>query len=190
MDGLGRIIEQIAAESASEYEEILENARIECENIWQAGKEKANKQRIEILDESKRLVAQTLASSKRRGETEGKARLQNARNTLINDVISEALNQLHTRTDEEYTVVLSALLNKYAHTQAGELLISDTDLNRMTTGFHEAAKQHELEIVVSDISVGGFILRYGKKEENCMFTALLSGKLDKIRDKAYKTLFG
>jgi len=69
------------------------------------------------------------------------------------------------------------------------MLLSQKDLDRLPAGF--ANRLGDITIAPQPVNISdGFILVYGDVEQNCTFDALVSARLDDIKDALNAYIFG
>lgn len=190
MNGLDKIIERILSESDSECNEILKTAQSECEKIRLENEETAARIVSELKEANDADLLKIVETGRQKAETDGKKKLLNAQQSLVFEVIKEAEEKLSKLPVNEYFNALAKLLTRYSGQRTGEILLSNTDIQRMPVEF-KAELDRQLLTVEADekLGGGGFVLRYGEIEENCTFTALLTEKQETIHDKVYSILF-
>jgi V/A-type H+-transporting ATPase subunit E len=191
LSGLDQIIERILHESAAECDAILKKAQAECEIIQLENEKKAAQVVLDIKTAADADTIKLLETARQRAETDCRKKLLHAQQMLVSEVIEQAAERLKSLPENEYFVVLTKLLARYSQQQTGEILLGSADVKRISTEFKAELDRYPLEIVEdARLNGGGFILRYGEIEENCMFSALLADKHEAVHDKVYHILFG
>lgn len=153
---------------------IIKNAQKEAEQIINTAKEqfhkKVNEAKLSIekeyetmlLDEEKRLKEDmqnaliTLKSNYKMG-------LLEIKNSIIDNVMQDAINHIQSLSDNEYMVLIRSWIGNIADGTGGELLVNARDLKRMTDAFiDDINKERKGKIVLGvrllDIKFG-FILK-------------------------------
>lgn len=189
MSGLEKITNQIMEDAARECSQTLEKANAECERIRLEYKQKAGElvKEIEALGAAEIVKIEEAAKSKAMADS--RKQLLEAEQGMVSAVSGEALESLQNRHDDRYFENLSKLLIKYAHDESGEILLSKNDIAAIPPHFQLELDKRNLKINENESITGGFVLRYGKIEENCTFEALFSEKKETIRDKVHEILF-
>ena len=110
--------------------------------------------------------------------------------------MAKALAQLQAKPAAEYFAAVLKLAERYARAQAGQILFSQEDLDRMDAGFadqlNEAAKKKGGSLTIGTEcrpTGGGFVLVYGGIEENCTFPALFDARREELQDLIHRLLF-
>ena len=109
-----------------------------------------------------------------------------ARALLLEQTLAAVDEQLNALSGEEYFTALQGLLKKCRTGQPGEVLLNERDCNALAERL--LAPYPELKAVPASLK-NGFILRYGKVEQNCTFAALLREKRDELKDSLAAMLF-
>lgn len=105
---------------------------------------------------------------------------------LIKDVIKEAKEYIYAMNDDKYNELLMRLLERYAHkNESGKIAFCEKDKGRIKIQKYNLETQDAPENIK-----GGFILKYGKIEENCSIEAIFRNENERITDFLNKELFG
>ena len=191
MNGLDKIIAGIAQDAKSAAEQKRAEAQVAAERALERAREEAKAieadaaQRAEL--EYRRIVARAHST----GEIAKKGVLLREKQKIIDDILNDAHVKLAGLEDQDYFAFLTRLLEKYAGTGAGEILLSPRDRSRVTAEFRFAAEQKGLEISEGTRDIdGGFVLSYGSIEENCSLSALMESERDHLHDVVKGFLFG
>ena len=195
MTGLDTIIEEILAAARREAEAILSEARSKAMEIRAHALEQAAGQSGAIeADTDKRIM--DLTKIRETGFTlRRKQAVLEARKTVLDEVLTAARESLANRPDNEYFAFMIKSAAAHAENGEGILLFNERDRARMPKNF-----QHLLTLAlplgktltVSDTTAridGGFILKYGKLEENRSFAAIFRERRDEFIDLARGLLF-
>lgn len=190
MTGLEKILAQIMEEAEANSAQTLARAKAEADTLYAEGQTETERQ-IAQMREKAEAEAEIMRS---RGEAA--ARLQErkmllqARQEIIGEVIDTARQALCHLPDEPYFLVLDKLVERYARPQAGEIMLSSTDLKRLPDSFRDALAKRGLTVSQQTREVdGGFVLLYDGLEENCSFGALFAEKREALQDKVCSLLF-
>ena len=122
--------------------------------------------------------------------------LLEARQALIRESIRQAAESLAQLEAADYFAVLLRLAAAHALPQAGEMVLSPRDRERLPADFPGKLQEALPEGASLTISArtepgiqGGFLLVYGGIEENCTFRALFDAKEEELQDLANRVLF-
>lgn len=196
MAELDNILEQILEASRDAAEKTLSAARKEAEEILMQADKEAEQEIQAIRLRSKKNVADMLSRGSLRANLRYRQGLLSCRQSLIQQVLSETMEQLKNLETEEYFGTVIRLAQKFALPQEGQIHFSKKDLSRLPAGFEttlkEALKEKGSVLHISEIPEnldGGFILSYGDIEENCSFDALFASSKDDLKDLVSPILF-
>jgi V/A-type H+-transporting ATPase subunit E len=197
MTGLEKIIKAIEVDSQNRADKILAEGKEESDGILSSAKKEAeitgSKIRENIALETKAILNRTESSAKlirRQLILDGKQK-------LIGEIILKAKNKLTSLSDTEYFDIILRIVKKNAHNEAGIIMFSKTDLERLPQNFLDSLQVSLKDIRNASLTIseeaaqidGGFILKYGEIEENCSFEALFIDSKDKLQDKINAFLF-
>lgn len=198
MTGLEKIIKVIEADAKSNADRILAEAKEEAESIIVSARKEAEKKCAEIAEKPANEIKAILDRARSQAALIKRQMILNAKQQVINDIIDKAKLKLTGLPDTDYFDVIIKILQKHAHNQAGTIMFSKKDLERLPKNFdkklNDALKDMEnasLEISKESVPIdGGFILVYGDIEENCSFEALFGHAKEELQDKVNAFLFG
>lgn len=191
MSGLNIITDAILDKARAEADEIIKAAeQKKAEIIEEAKVEASNKCKI-ISDEADLKIKNIEANAKSSSEQQLSRDLLKRKAVFIGEVANEAKEKVYSMTDEEYNEILMSLLKKFAKSEkAGEIAFCKKDKERISEALNTEIKNFNLEISAEDAKIkGGFILKYGRVEENCSIEAIFHDKQEDITDFLNKELF-
>ena len=196
MSGLEKIIRQIEAEAQCQADELLRCARAEADQIRADLQAKCDQELGQIEEKSTRDIAACRSRGASAVEQQRRLALLQTKQEIITDVMAKALAQLQAKPAAEYFAAVLKLAERYARAQAGQILFSQEDLDRMDAGFadqlNEAAKKKGGSLTIGTEcrpTGGGFVLVYGGIEENCTFPALFDARREELQDLIHRLLF-
>ena len=197
MTGLEKIIQQIQSESSARVEELLQDARQEAAQIELQGRAEGEKRAAKIAEDSRREVAQLHERAVSAAALRQKARLLQAKQQLVTEILEEARLSLVNAPEEEYFSLLADLIEKNAQPgESGVLYLNTRDRERVPPAFLKDLKARlagsGAALALADGTRpidGGFVLVYGCIEENCSFSALFSAARDRLQDAVCGVLF-
>lgn len=172
--------EAIEKTAMAERELAMQDARAEAEAQAERIIAKANEKAAVILTEAQSSSGQIISNA-----------VLAAKNRAIKDVIQKAKESILNLDASDYIALLDRLLERYHEDKEGEMLLCARDLEAVGKDLAEAAAKYKLTVSkeTADIS-GGFILRYGKIEENCSIDAIFREKTEQLTDRISGVLFG
>ncbi|WRS26294.1 V-type ATP synthase subunit E [Oscillospiraceae bacterium MB08-C2-2] len=190
MTGLEKIVAQIADEAKASSENALAQAQAQADAVYAEGKEKAEQQRAAFqagLDAEIELV---LSRGHSAAKLQERKLLLQAKQETIGEMLEAARKQLCLLPEDEYFSALLKLAEKSARPQAGEILFSQKDLQRLPASFRQKLGEYSLSVSESTRELdGGFVLLYDGIEENCSFESLFAEKKENLQDKVCSLLF-
>ena len=198
MTGLEKIIKAIEADAQANASGILAEAKEEAEEILSLAKEEAEQDKVKIAEkpafETKAILSRAESSAK----LLKRQMILDAKQQVINDVITKARYKLTSLSDTDYFDIILQIVKKHAHAQAGMIMFSQADIDRMPKKFDKSIDTAIKGIQNASLTIskenaakldGGFILVYGDIEENCSFEALFNDAREELQDKVNAFLF-
>lgn len=193
MNGLEKITERITADAKARADDIVAQAKAQAEAVstdYQG--------RVEALLETERtkaaeLAAQTTQRAEAAGALEGRKWILNAKQQLLEDTFTLALDKLCALPKEEYTALLTKLLTRAA--QGGEeVVFNQGDRAQVgkaaVTAANELLKDGRLTISEETRDIkGGFILKSGLIEINCALETLVEQEKETMSASVASHLF-
>lgn len=191
MNGLDKIINEIALDANAEAEKIIADAKAKAEKIISRAKDREtdimHKAEEKAEEESKKSEMRARAAA---GAEEKRAVLKE-KQCIIGEVLNIAAADIKEKNPDRYFGFMLRLIDKYAKEKPGEIILSEWAKTWITPEFNDAIKRKGL--IISDKSGDfecGFILVYGDVEENCALEALMESEHDRLHDIISKFLFG
>lgn len=171
--------EAIKLEAKEKYDAHMQETSIEAKSQYDAYMEKANaesKVQLEMAEGSARqLQAREILKTK---------------NEAVENVLADSKNKIMSMNDKAYEALLISLLKKYHDEKNGEIIFSKSDEKRDLKLLEKEAKALGLELSDKRANInGGFILKYGKIEENCSIDAVFKEKREELTDYINSNLF-
>ncbi len=197
MTGLEKIIKAIETEARSNADTIIAEANAEAERILSLAKEEAAKNVANIAEKPASKIKAIMNRVESAARLLKRQRILDAKQEVINDIILKAKNKLTSLPDTEYFDIILQIVKKHAHPQAGIIMFSRADLDRLPKKFEKSLDEAIKGIPNASLTIskedarldGGFILVYGDIEENCSFEALFSEAKEELQDKVNAFLF-
>lgn len=194
MNGIERILQRIEAEAQAERDGILNAAREEAEQIrsryqaqaeQEAAEQEAKRQRA-AEEQEERLISVA--------QMEARKTLLAAKQALVEQAYSQALEKLRSLSEAERVSVLADLLARASSNGREEVIVSPEDHAHVGRAAVEAANAASgLRLTLSEETrpiQGGFILRDGSIEMNCTFDTLVRLQRTETAGMVAKKLFG
>lgn len=186
MGGLENITEEIINGAKASAQDILTQAKQKADEIKKASDEEkrillSNKDK-ETAEECKKIIELSQASD-RQNE---RRLLLGARNFAIKSIIEEAEERINAMEREEYKKFLKAILENSLTDECGTLVFSALDKDIADEKFKkECVKISDGRLSVSDEFEAmdrGFVIKYGKTEQNCTVHAIIGSKYNELTD--------
>ena len=169
----------ILAQAKSEYDEILATAR-------KQGEEDGKKIAEDARKEAERITTRAISSSAQKSAQKKLA----MKMEMICSVMEKAKQNFLNAEDSVYMEKLVKLLDSRAKKAEGSLMLNKKDKARITEDFKAKLKEKGLTLSEKDAEIeGGFILIYGKIEENCAVEAIFREHYEELVDFIGKNLF-
>jgi len=184
LNGIKSDSEKIAADLIKEAEkkasDVIAEAKAEAEKILSAEEEK-----------SKLLAENILNRAKSSAEVNAKRIYLSKKQELIEEVIKAAKEKLNALDGDEYLKVLKDIITKNVSNTDGEIVLSKSDLEKVSGELGEFLKEKRLNISerVLPENKKGCILVYSNVEENCTFDELFDAYSESVSDKVQEFLF-
>ncbi|MGI6153349.1 MAG: V-type ATP synthase subunit E [Christensenellaceae bacterium] len=195
MSGYKQIIDAIEKETQSQVDEIIREAEKKADSLRQ----KAEKEHAEIAAmQDKKAAREKTAGIERAASQDRQDRgqaLLKIRSEAIAGILKEAYNKVLNMPDQEYFDFLFRVFEKSALKGNGEIYFAKHDLGRLPEDFID-----RLNGALEDGSVvlkgeakeidRGFIISYGKIEQNCSIKSLFEENKNVLWDKVNAYLEG
>ena len=191
MNGLDKIIEEIASDANAEAARITDEAKAAAKRVTDRAREEASSTLKEAQAKAELEYKRVIARAQSAGEITKKSALLREKQRIIDGILNDAYVKIVGLDDKEYFAFLSKLLAKYATKSGGEIILSEKDKKRVSAEFKDEAQRLGLKISDATRPIdGGFILSYGDIEENCSVKALTESEKDRLHDAVNSFLFG
>ena len=186
MGGLEKITEHIINNAKKSADEIINDARKKAEEIKKLSDDENNKLTSENNEKIKaecEKIMQMAASSDRQNERQA---VLDAKNSVIKSIIKEAEERIISMEKAEYLEFLKTILKNSQSGENGEILFSETD--KMLVDDELIADFEKISggvLKISDETAPidkGFIIRYGKTEQNCSIHSIIEDKYNELTD--------
>jgi len=193
MGGLEAIINQITEQATKKADEIKAEAKKKSDRLFSDAQEAMQA----VADEAHANLSKELTARRHMAESEQlrekKQMLLKIRTQMLDEIILEAKNKLSQLPDAEYVAWMLRLFQHYAQNQDGQILVSDSEKKRLGADFitqcNALLKSGSVSYAEESISApNGFIIRYGKIEENCTLDGIFADRLQELRDLAASCL--
>ncbi len=197
MTGLDKILNAIEAEAKQSAQTVIKQAELEAQQLLAAAKAEADSKCADIASKSEIDVKAVLSRAESAAALQEKKLLLDAKQQMINNIITEARNSLAGLPEQSYVDVILKMVKKYAHNKPGRIVFSTEDKKRLPSDFDNRLKEALAGIDGASLTIseettkidGGFLLLYGDIEENCSFDALFAAAKEELQDKINAFLY-
>lgn len=192
MSDLSMITDAVLKKAREEADNLIKEAEDKKNQMIAAAEKEAEKEAQLIKEQALSQVKNIEEVSKLTAKQIVARDLLKKKSELIKGITEDTKNKIYAMDDEEYNELLIRLLNRSAHKdEAGKIAFCEKDRKRINQKVLSEIEKNKLEIESNPEKIkGGFILKYGKIEENCSIEAIFRDENDKICDFLNKELFG
>lgn len=193
MNGLEKITERIAADAQAQADEIVAQAKARAAEIVADYQARADALLAEERAKAETLAAQTAQRAESAGALEGRKWELNAKQQLLEDTFTLALDKLRGLPKEEYVELLTNLLCLAAK-GGEEVIFNPADRAQVgktaVTAANERLKDGRLTLSEETRDIkGGFILKDGLVELNCALETLVEQEKETMSVSVASHLF-
>ncbi len=186
MGGLEKITEHIINNAQKSADEIIRNANQKAEEIKKSVGEEVKRLTLEndlkIKAECEK-INQMADSESRQNERQS---VLDTKNRVIKEIIKSAEEKIINMQKNEYAEFIKTILKNSITGEKGEILFAKADknlvdedfiadCNKITNGMLEFSNE------TAPIEKG-FIIRYGKTEQNCSINGIIEDKYNELTD--------
>ena len=170
---------------------ILAQAKSECDKIFADAKALGDVEAERIAEEAKkeaeRITTRAISAAAQRSAQQKLA----FKMEMINSVMEKAKQNFCDAEGSVYMARLIKLLDSRVQKgESGELLLNKKDKAAVTDEFTAKLKEFNLTLSEKEADIeGGFILVYGKVEENCSVEAIFRENYEELVDFIGENLF-
>ena len=196
MSGLEKIIGQIDAQAKADAAELLRDARADAEELRSQAQAGCRAELAQIQERSTRDIAACRARAASALEQQRRMALLQTKQEIIGQMLQSALHTLQAEPADAYFTAVEKLVERFARPQAGQIVFSQQDLDRMPENFaarlNAIAQEKGGALTLApagQVVGGGFILVYGGIQENCTVPALFEARKEELQDLVHKQLF-
>lgn len=194
MNGIEKITQRIDAETQAGIDEVLSKARAEAAKITEKYKAQAEAEAADLRAKNEKAAAEREERLVSAAQMESRKTALAAKQELVEQVYSKALEKLCNLPDQEYTEIVAALLAQAAPSGRGTVLFAADVRKRI--GAEAVKKANALlnggQLTLSEETRnirGGFILRDEKVEVNGTFETLVRLQKAETAGTVAKKLF-
>ena len=131
MNGIEKITQRMEDDAQREINEVLTTARTQADEITRRCREQADKESAAIVARGESAAAEREKRLESMAEMESRKLVLAAKQEVLHEAFTMALEKLCTLPDEEYIELLAALAVKAARTGREKVIFSQKDRNRV-----------------------------------------------------------
>ena len=131
MNGIEKITQRMEDDAQREINEVLTAARARADELTRRSREQADKESAAIAARGESAAAEREKRLESMAEMESRKLVLSAKQEVLDEAFSMALEKLCTLPDEEYIELLAALAVKAARTGREKVIFSQKDRNRV-----------------------------------------------------------
>ena len=131
MNGIEKITQRMEDDAQREINEVLTAARAQADEITRRSREQADRESAAITARGESAAAEREKRLESMAEMESRKLVLAAKQEVLGEAFSMALEKLCTLPDEEYIQLLAALAVKAARTGREKVIFSQKDRNRV-----------------------------------------------------------
>jgi len=194
MNGIDRITDQITSDAQNEAQAILAQAKAEEQQVLTNYRTWGEKSAAQMLETAQKRAIERESRMRSVAELEGRKKLLNVKQELIEQAFDKALAALLALPEAEYEKLLCNLVAKASETGKEELIFSQKDHDKYGTKV-VASVNEELdgtELTLSQETreiLGGVILKNGQIEINCALETQVRMLKDQLALEIAQVLF-
>ena len=191
MAELQALTDRIRRAAEEKAAEILNAAKSECQEILAEAKRSGDEEAAKIAEEAKkeaeRITTRAISAAAQKSAQQKLA----FKMEMICSVMEKAKQSFLESENSVYMARLTKLLDSCAQKgESGELLLNKKDKTAVSPEFTAKLKEFGLTLSEKDADIeGGFILVYGKVEENCSVEAIFRENYEELVDFIGENLF-
>ena len=131
MNGIEKITQRMEDDAQREINEVLTAARAQADELTRRSREQADKESAAIVARGESAAAEREKRLESMAEMESRKLVLAAKQEVLDEAFTMALEKLCTLPDEEYIELLAALAVKAARTGREKVIFSQKDRNRV-----------------------------------------------------------
>lgn len=198
MSGAEKLKDKIMEEARLQAEAILKKAEDEAAALIDAAEKEAAAKREEIIEKAKLEAVEVKKRLIAVSELESRKQKLKAKQEMVDEAFSKALDKLGKLPQVEYQTILSEMIVNSITSGDEEIILRPSDKTQLSRDFIDdinkklAAKGIKGNVRLSEESrdiKSGFILKSGDIEINNSFEAIIRMKRDEIEPDVIKMLF-
>ena len=193
MAELSTITDYIVKKALDEVEKIKKNADEKYDALMKQAASDAQDEYNKIINDAQNEAAKIISMAQSKASQNEVQNILKLKIKLIDDIIENAKNKIYGMDDKAYSAYIVKMLEKYASDidtdTKGIIVFNKKDKERVLLN-DEILNKYNLSVSDECAEIdGGFIIKYGKVEENCSISAIFREKNEYLTDYISKKLF-
>lgn len=186
MGGLEKITEQIIKKANDEAEFIINDAKEKALAIGNESKKEIDELVLNNQNTIKNDCEKIMSMAQSQDRQTERSELLKARSEVIETIISDAKKAITEMEKDKYKEVLLKILKNSMTESEGEIIFSKNDIKLVDDDFIKKIKdlsKGKLTVLKETQNIeNGFIIRYGKIEQNCSIESIFEEKHNELTD--------
>ena len=166
MSGLEKIIGQIDAQAKADAAELLRCAQADAEELRSQAQASCQAELAQIQERSTRDIAACRARAASAVEQQRRMALLQTKQEIIGQMLQSALHTLQAEPADAYFTAVEKLVGRFARPQAGQIVFSQQDLDRMPQDF--AARPRQGRSLAAALSSSTAALKKTARSRRCL----------------------
>ena len=207
MADLSTITDYIVKKAEEEAENIIKNADEKFDALMKQAATSAQDEYNKIINDAQLEAARILSVAQSKADKKLAQNVLKLKIRSIDEIIEKAKQKIYDMGDDAYNLFIEKLITKYAEefksegslkdkiadklnpSNKGQIIFNERDRERIKLS-SEIMKKYNLSLCdeTEDLD-GGFIIRYGKIEQNCSISAIFRDKYENLTDYISSVLF-
>ena len=183
MGGLEKITEHIINNAQKSADEIIKNANQKAEEIKKSFGEEVKRLALENdlkINAECEKISQMADSEIRQNERQS---VLDTKNRVIKEIIKSAEEKIINMQKDEYAEFIKTILKNSITGEKGEILFAKADKNLINEDFIADCNKITNGLLDETAPIEkGFIIRYGKTEQNCSIKGIVEDKYNELTD--------
>lgn len=191
MKGLENIVREIERSAQAEAASIVAQATKEAEEIVSLSREQAQKEKQELLEETRTNTQWMISQSDSGAIQQHRQQILSTKQEILQETLEKAKKTINNLSREEYYLLLSEMAARTEGKGPVRLQMNQRDLEDVPESFLKSFPS-DLEIVLEEIPAeitGGFILNFGNVYDNLSIDSIFERNHNKIYDILREILF-
>ncbi|MEG6613387.1 V-type ATP synthase subunit E family protein [Pseudoclostridium thermosuccinogenes] len=193
-----KLISRILEDARAQANANIERAKSEADGIIDAARQKAEQKSREILEKAEKEAVEKKKRLIAVAELEARKEKLRAKQDVIEEAFSIALDKLRSMPDDKYQAILADMIANSSESGNEEIVLSERDKGRISPSFVEEVNdrlrkrglQANIRLSEQSAAIGaGFILKSGDYELNNSFEAIVKMARDELEMEVAGLLF-